>query len=73
VGETDAGRDDADETARPADAELDALEGALDTVDATLAAMDADDLDAAETLAASLDAAGSVDVDDAPVPPPLKD
>lgn len=73
MGETDADRDDADETVHPTDAELDALEGALDTVDAALAAMDADDLDEAEALAASLDGAGSVDSGDAPVPAPLED
>lgn len=50
------------------DAELDALEGAFDAVDAALKALDADDLDAAEALAASLGGAGDDEPSTEPAP-----
>lgn len=49
-----------------ADAELDGLEAAFETVDAALKALDADDLDAAEALAASLGDTGDVVPADSP-------
>ena len=55
-----------DERAPETDAELDALEAAFESVDAALTALDADDLDGAEALAASLADTGSVEPTDPP-------
>lgn len=54
------------ERAPEADAELDELEAAFGSVDAALTALDADDLDGAEALAASLVDTGSVEPSDPP-------
>lgn len=48
------------------DAELDGLEAVFETVDAALKALDSDDLDAAEALAASLGDTGDVPPADPP-------
>lgn len=61
----DPGADDEHHAAGPeGDAELDDLEAVFDTVDAALKALDADDLDGAEALAASLGADGGVQAAD---------
>lgn len=61
----DPGADDEHHGAGPeGDAELDDLEAVFDTVDAALKALDADDLDGAEALAASLGADGGVQAAD---------
>ena len=52
------------ERAPETDAELDELEAAFDSVDAALKALDTDDLDGAEALAASLIDSGSVEPTD---------
>lgn len=54
------------EAAAATDRELDELEAAFDTVDAALKALDADDLDGAEALAASLEGAGDVPPEEPP-------
>ena len=54
-----------DPAAAAAEAELDALNEAFDTVDAAMKAIDADDLDQAEALAASLGDTSAVDTTDA--------
>lgn len=54
-----------DPAAVAAEAELDALNEAFDTVDAAMKAIDADDLDQAEALAASLGDTSAVDTTDA--------
>ena len=48
-----------EDAATPEAASLEAIEQDLDNVDEALAALDADDLDAAEALAAQLDSAGT--------------
>ena len=48
-----------EEAATPEASSLEAIEQDLDAVDEALAALDAGDLDAAETLAAQLDPAGT--------------
>ena len=48
-----------EEAATPEASSLEAIEQDLDAVDEALAALDAGDLDAAETLAAQLDTAGT--------------
>ncbi|MEM8705965.1 MAG: hypothetical protein AAGE98_05875 [Actinomycetota bacterium] len=76
VGDTDELDDDAtavdepvepevDPAAAAAEAELDTLNDAYDTVDAALKALDGDDLDQAEALAASLGGTSDVATDDA--------
>ncbi|MAJ89400.1 MAG: hypothetical protein CL416_07405 [Acidimicrobiaceae bacterium] len=54
-----------DPGARAAEAELDGLNDAFDTVDAALKALDSDDLDRAEALVASLGDPSAVTTDDA--------
>ena len=62
VADTDS---ETDPAARAAEAELDELNDAFDTVDAALKALDSDDLDQAEALVASLGDPSAVTIDDA--------
>lgn len=62
-----------DPAAAAAEAELDGLNEAFDTVDAAMKAIDADDLDQAEALAASLGDTSAVDTTDAEPEPSSED
>ena len=64
VGNESAGPEP-DPVAPAAEAELDGLNDAFDTVDAALKALDSDDLDHAEALVASLGDLSAVTTDDA--------
>lgn len=65
VAATDSAEPETDPAARAAEAELDELNDAFDTVDAALKALDSDDLDQAEALVASLGDPSAVTIDDA--------
>jgi hypothetical protein len=65
VADTESAEPETDPAARAAEAELDELNDAFDTVDAALKALDSDDLDQAEALAASLGEPSAVTIDDA--------
>ncbi|HAB58481.1 MAG: hypothetical protein CL433_08620 [Acidimicrobiaceae bacterium] len=62
---TESAEPEPDPVARAAEAELDGLNDAFDTVDAALKALDSDDLDHAEALVASLGDPSAVTTDDA--------
>lgn len=70
MAESESVANDEDRPAQAAmsDADLDAIEQVLDGVDAALAAIDADDLDMAERVVASLEDDASVLSDDASQP-----
>ena len=63
--DTESAEPEPDPAARAAEAELDELNDAFDTVDAALKALDSDDLDQAEALVASLGDPSAVTTDDA--------
>jgi hypothetical protein len=63
--DTESAERETDPAARAAEAELDELNDAFDTVDAALKALDSDDLDQAEALVASLGDPSAVTIDDA--------
>ena len=63
--DTESVEPETDPAARTAEAELDELNDAFDTVDAALKALDSDDLDQAEALVASLGDPSAVTTDDA--------
>ena len=65
VADTESAERETDPAARAAEAELDELNDAFDTVDAALKALDSDDLDQAEALVASLGDPSAVTIDDA--------
>jgi hypothetical protein len=65
VADTESAEPETDPAARAAEAELDELNDAFDTVDAALKALDSDDLDQAEALVASLGDPSAVTTDDA--------
>ena len=65
VADTESAERETDPAARAAEAELDELNDAFDTVDAALKALDSDDLDQAEALVASLGDPSAVTTDDA--------
>ncbi len=65
VADTESAERETDPAARAAEAELDELNDAFDTVDAALKALDSDDLDQAEALGASLGDLSAVTIDDA--------
>ena len=65
VADTESAERETDPAARVAEAELDELNDAFDTVDAALKALDSDDLDQAEALVASLGDPSAVTIDDA--------
>lgn len=65
AGEPEVVEPEPDPEALAAEAELDALNEAFDTVDAAMKAIDRDDLDDAEALAASLGDTSAVDTTDA--------
>ena len=65
VADTESAEREADPAARAAEAQLDELNDAFDTVDAALKALDSDDLDQAEALVASLGDPSAVTTDDA--------
>ena len=65
VADTESAEPETDPAARAAEAELDELNDAFDTVDAALKALDSDDLDQAEALVASLGDPSAVTIDDA--------
>lgn len=65
VADTESAEPETDPAARAAEAELDELNDAFDTVDASLKALDSDELDQAEALAASLGEPSAVTIDDA--------
>jgi hypothetical protein len=65
VADTESAEPETDPAARAAEAELDELNDAFDTVDAALKALDSDELDQAEALAASLGEPSAVTIDDA--------
>ena len=65
VADTESAVRETDPAARAAEAELDELNDAFDTVDAALKALDSDDLDQAEALVASLGDPSAVTIDDA--------
>ncbi len=65
VADTESAEREIDPAARAAEAELDELNDAFDTVDAALKALDSDDLDQAEALVASLGDPSAVTIDDA--------
>ena len=65
VADTESAEREIDPAARAAEAELDELNDAFDTVDAALKALDSDDLDQAEALVASLGDPSAVTTDDA--------
>jgi len=65
VVDTESAEPEPDPAARAAEAELDELNDAFDTVDAALKALDSDDLDQAEALVASLGDPSAVTTDDA--------
>ena len=65
VADTEFAERETDPAARAAEAELDELSDAFDTVDAALKALDSDDLDQAEALVASLGDPSAVTTDDA--------
>lgn len=71
--EDDVVEPEPDPVAAAAEAELDALNEAFDTVDAAMKAIDADDLDQAEALAASLGDTSAVDTTDADPEPSSED
>ena len=64
VADTESAERETDPAARAAEAELDELNDAFDTVDAALKALDSDDLDQAEALVASLGDPSAVTIDD---------
>ena len=63
VADTECAERETDPAARAAEAELDELNDAFDTVDAALKALDSDDLDQAEALVASLGDPSAVTID----------
>ena len=65
VADTESAERETDPAACAAEAELDELNDAFDTVDAALKALDSDDLDQAEALVASLGDPSAVTIDDA--------
>ncbi len=65
VVDTESAEPEPDPAARAAEAELDELNDAFDTVDAALKALDSDDVDQAEALVASLGDPSAVTTDDA--------
>lgn len=65
VVDTESTEPEPDPAARAAEAELDELNDAFDTVDAALKALDSDDLVQAEALVASLGDSSAVTTDDA--------
>ena len=65
VADTESAERETDPAARAAEAELDELNDAFDTVDAAPKALDSDDPDQAEALVASLGDPSAVTIDDA--------
>ena len=65
VADSHSAEPSTDPAALAAEAELDVLSYAFDTVDAALKALDSDDLDQAEALVASLGDPSAVTIDDA--------